>query len=104
MKSNKKGRKTMKRKLIPPFLMLFAGAVCSIIMHFNYYETNKMLVILLAVMISFYIAGSLFTMMLNIFDKKNQPEEEVQEEAIEEIVSGEGTPVDMREGQVKTEG
>ncbi len=43
-------------------------------------------------------------MMLNIFDKKNQPEEEIQEEAIEEIISGEGTPADMQEGQVKTEG
>ncbi len=94
----------MKRKLIPPFLMLSAGAVCSIIMHFNYYETNRMLMILLAVMVVFYIAGNLFMMMLNIFDKKNQPEEEIQEEAIEEIVSGEGIPVDMQEGQVKTEG
>ena len=78
----------MKRKLIPPFLMLSAGAVCSIAMHLNYYETNKMLTILLVVMI----------------DKKNQPEEEIQEEAIEEIISGEGTPADMQEGQVKTEG
>lgn len=94
----------MKRKLIPPFLMLSAGAVCSIAMHLNYYETNQMLTILLVVMIVFYIAGNLFTMMLNIFDKKNQPEEEIQEEAIEEIISGEGTPDDMQEGQVKTEG
>lgn len=94
----------MKRKLIPPFLMLSAGAVCSIIMHFNYYETNEMLMILLAVMIGFYIAGNLFTMMLNIFDKKNQPEEEIQEEAVEEIMSGEGVSADMQEGQVKTEG
>lgn len=94
----------MKRKLIPPFLMLSAGAVCSIIMHFNYYETNEMLMILLAVMIGFYIAGNLFTMMLNIFDKKNQPEEEMQEEAVEEIMSGEGVSADMQEGQVKTEG
>lgn len=93
----------MKRKLIPPFLMLSVGAVCSIVMHLNYYETNEMLMILLGVMIVFYIAGSLFTMMLNIFDKKNQPEEEVQEEAIEEIMSG-GKAADMQEGQVKTEG
>lgn len=67
--------KNKKRKLIPPFLMLFVGAVSSIIMHFNYYETNEMLMILLGLMIIFYIAGSLFTMMLNIFDKQNQPEE-----------------------------
>lgn len=94
----------MKRKLIPPFLMLSSGAVCSIIMHLNYYETNEMLMILLAVMIGFYIAGNLFMMMLNIFDKKNQPEEEIQEEAVDEIMSGEGISADMQEGQVKTEG
>lgn len=94
----------MKRKLIPPFLMLSVGAVCSIVMHLNYYETNEMLMILLGVMIVFYIVGSLFTMMLNIFDKKNQPEEEVQEEAVEEIISGGKAMADMQEGQVKTEG
>ena len=80
----------MKRKLIPPFLMLSAGAVCSIIMYLNDYQTNRMLMILLGVMIVFYIAGSLFTMMLNIFDRQNQPEEieaEVEEEITDEISS-----------------
>mgnify|MGYP001100450914 CR=1 FL=1 len=89
----------MKRKLIPPFLMLSVGAVSSIIMHFNYYETNKMLAILLGVMVIFYIAGNLFTMMLNIFDKQNQPEEM---DAGDELTDEEGS--DIQEGQVKTEG
>ncbi len=91
----------MKRELIPPFLMLSAGAVCSIIMYLNDYQTNRMLMILLGVMIVFYIAGSLFTMMLNIFDRQNQPEEieaEVEEEITDEISS------EMQEGQVESEG
>ncbi len=91
----------MKRKLIPPFLMLSAGAVCSIIMNLNDYQTNRMLMIVLGVMIVFYIAGSLFTMMLNIFDRQNQPEEieaEVEEEITDEISS------EMQEGQVESEG
>ena len=57
--------------------------------------------ILLGVMIVFYIAGSLFTMMLNIFDRQNQPEEieaEVEEEITDEISS------EMQEGQVESEG
>lgn len=89
----------MKRKLIPPFLMLSAGAVSSLIMHFNEYETNRMLIILLRVMIAFYIAGSLFVMMLNIFDKQNQPEElDAENELTDEVSS------DAQEGQVETEG
>lgn len=99
MSSKKRGGRVIKRKLIPPFLMLSVGAVSSIIMHINYYETNKMLIILLGVMIAFYIAGSLFMMMLNIFDKQNQP----AEPEIENVVTDE-TLADMQERQVETEG
>ncbi len=99
MSDRKKRGKAMKRKLIPPFLMLSVGAVSSIIMHFNYYETNKMLMILLGVMIVFYIAGNLFIMMLNKFDKQNQPEEI---DAGDELTDEEES--DLQEGQVKTEG
>ena len=50
-------------------------------------------------MIAFYIAGSLFVMMLNIFDKQNQPEElDAENELTDEVSS------DAQEGQVETEG
>lgn len=99
MKKEKRVGKAMKRKLIPPFLMLSAGAVSSIIMHFNYYETNEMLMILLGVMLIFYIAGCLFTMMLNRFEKQNQTEEAEDENGLTEEAFA-----DIQEGQVKAEG
>lgn len=89
----------MKRKLIPPFLMLFAGAVCSIIMVSIHYPTNRMLVILLAVLIAFYIIGSLFQWMLNIFDRQN---EEVQA-AIDAESMADGESADSQDGLVEKE-
>lgn len=89
----------MKRKLIPPFLMLFAGAVSSIIMVVLQYETKSMLMILIGILIGFYIMGSLFKWMLDIFEKQN--EEPIIEE--KEIVSEEQTE-EMDEGQVNAEG
>ena len=76
----------MKRKLIPPFLMLFSGALSSIIMFCLHYDTKKMLMILFAVLIVFYGIGCLFKLMLDIFDRQNtKPEaDEVIEENREE--------------------
>lgn len=86
----------MKRKLIPPFLMLFAGAISSIIMYILHYETKSMLTILLGVLISFYIVGNLFVFMLNIFDRQNEETAAEEEETTEEMSE------DEQEGQVKT--
>ncbi|NLL76202.1 MAG: SoxR reducing system RseC family protein [Clostridiales bacterium] len=62
----------MRRKLIPPFLMLFVGAITSIIMWTFHYETKTMLLILLGVLIAFYIIGCLLKWMLDLFDKQNE--------------------------------
>ena len=86
----------MKIKLIPPFLMLFAGAISSIIMFSLHYETEKMLLLLLGVMIGFYIIGSLIKLMLDIFDRQN--EEKRQEED-----TGKGAEPEDIEGQVSKE-
>ncbi|WMC92992.1 hypothetical protein [Kineothrix sp. MB12-C1] len=83
----------MKRKLIPPFLMLFAGAFTSITMWLLHYETNKMLLILLGVLVLFYIIGCLLKWMLDLFDKQNEVltmSEEVEQS--EEREAGEGEP------------
>lgn len=77
----------MKRKLIPPFLMLFAGAVSSIIMFSMHYDTKKMLAILFAVLIAFYIIGCLFKLMLDIFERQNAKAKTDGEENLEEISS-----------------
>ncbi len=91
----------MKRKLIPPFWMLFAGAVSSVIMYTLHYETKSMLVILTGVLIGFYILGCLFKWMLDLFEKQNEPvveEKEIvsEDEQAEELLG-------MDEGQVDLE-
>ena len=59
-----------KRRLIPPFVMLFAGAVTSITMRILHYEMKTMLIILLCVLIGFYIAGSVIQYMLDKFEQQ----------------------------------
>lgn len=92
----------MRRKWIPPFLMLFAGAVSSIIMFLLHYETKSMLMILIGVLVGFYIVGCLFKWMLDVFERQN--EEKAAEEVENEAEQAEGEMPDMEEGQVKTEG
>ena len=48
-----------KVKLITPFLMLFAGAVASIIMYIRNFELVDMLWILLIVLLVFYVIGDI---------------------------------------------
>ena len=55
-----------KRKLIPPFVMLLAGAIISITMRILHYETKTMLIILLCVLIGFYILGYIIKIILDM--------------------------------------
>ncbi len=57
-----------KRKLIPPFVMLLAGAITSITMFALHYKSKDMLVILLWVLIAFFIAGEVLKWMLDRFE------------------------------------
>lgn len=57
-----------KRKLIPPFVMLLAGAIASITMYILHYKSKDMLIILLCVLLGFYIAGELLKWMLDRFE------------------------------------
>lgn len=61
-------RSAKKRKLIPPFVMLSAGAVISITMFVLHYDVKDMLIILLCVLIAFYIAGELVKWMFDRFE------------------------------------
>lgn len=87
----------MKRKWIPPFLMLFAGAVVSIVMYRVQYQFKTMLLILFAVLAGFYIVGCLVKFMLDTFDRQNR-EKAAEEETVDIGVTEEG-----EEGQVKQE-
>ncbi|MBO5474209.1 MAG: hypothetical protein J6A08_10575 [Lachnospiraceae bacterium] len=69
--------KARKRRLIPPFVMLFAGAVTSITMRILHYEMKTMLIVLLCVLVGFYIAGCIFKTMLDRF------EQQIEEAAME---------------------
>ena len=77
-----------KRRLIPPFVMLSAGAIISITMRILHYETKTMLIILLCVLVGFYIAGSVIKYMLDRFEKQieeaNMEEGEVIEKELAE--------------------
>lgn len=48
-----------KVRLITPFLMLFAGALASIIMYIKKYDFYTMLWVLLIVLVVFYIIGDI---------------------------------------------
>lgn len=67
-----------KRKLIPPFVMLLAGAIVSITMYALHYKSKDMLLILLCVLFVFYIVGELLKWM---FDRFEAQVEERQREA-----------------------
>lgn len=61
-------KRAKKRKLIPPFVMLSAGAIVSIAMFVLRYKTKDMLIILLCVLVVFYIAGELIKWMFDRFE------------------------------------
>lgn len=66
----------MKRKLIPIFLMLVAGAVASIIAYIKDYELTRMLWTLLAALIVFYLLGTVLKKVLDLFDAQIEKADE----------------------------
>lgn len=78
-----------KDKLFAPFLMLFAGAVASIVMFRNHYDTKQMLTILLVVLIVFYTAGCIIQNRVRAFVKEIKEKEEQQEQDEGEVIEKE---------------
>ena len=72
-----------KNKLFAPFLMLFAGAVVSLLMYFFHYSMKQMLPTLLLVLIIFYIAGSFIQKKVNEFVSQIKEAEEQERIALE---------------------
>lgn len=81
-----------KRKLIPPFIMLLAGAITSITMRMLHYETETMLIILLGVLLGFYIAGCVIKSMLDRFEKQIEEAGMEEGEVIEKELAEEDRP------------
>lgn len=78
--------KEAKRRLIPPFVMLTAGAVTSILMVIKGCSLNEFLARLLAILLIFYILGCVLKGILDKIDRENAPPEpeESEEETAEE--------------------
>ncbi|MBD5494642.1 MAG: hypothetical protein HDR12_09785 [Lachnospiraceae bacterium] len=61
-------KRARRRKVIPPFVMLSAGAIVSIVMFVLRYNLKDVLIILLCVLVVFYIAGELIKWMFDRFE------------------------------------
>ncbi len=81
-----------KRKLIPPFVMLLAGAITSITMRVLHYDMKTMLIILLGVLLGFYIAGCVIKGMLDRFEKQIEEADMEEGEVIEKELAEEDKP------------
>lgn len=75
--------KARKRRLIPPFIMLLAGAVVSITMRILHYDLQTMLIVLLCVLLGFYFVGRILQMMLDRFEQQIEEAHMEEGEVIE---------------------
>ena len=96
-------RRAKKRRLIPPFVMLTAGAITSITMRILHYEMKTMLIILLCVLLGFYMAGSVIEFMLNKFEKQILDASMEEGEVIEKELAEEDRTERNSEATVKDE-
>lgn len=73
-----------KNQLFAPFLMLLAGAVASLMMYRFHYGMKQMLLILLAVLLFFYVAGSFIQGKVNAFVSQIRETEEQERIKLEQ--------------------
>ena len=92
-----------KRRLIPPFVMLSAGAITSITMRMLHYEMKTMLIILLCVLVGFYIAGCVIKGMLDRFERQIEEIHMEEGEVIEKELAEEDRATGNSEAIVKDE-
>lgn len=84
----------MKRKLIPPFLMLVSGLITSIMTYVLHYDVKRSLITLLVVLIIFYILGSILKYILDVFEKQNEAKALDEGEVIAKAAEGEESDVE----------
>lgn len=86
-----------RRKLIPPFVMLLAGAIVSIAMRLWRYDMRTMLIVLLCVLLAFYIAGCLIKYMMDHFEKQIEDANAKEGEVIEKELAEDETDGAVKE-------
>ncbi|MDE6951156.1 MAG: hypothetical protein K2P64_09605 [Lachnospiraceae bacterium] len=96
--------KEKKRKLIPPFVMLTAGAVTSILMVVKGCELNEFLARLLTILIVFYVLGCVLKDILDRIDRQNTPPEPEEEDEVIEKDTEDGETESGSEEQEAAEG
>ncbi|MCM1086807.1 MAG: hypothetical protein NC419_01535 [Muribaculaceae bacterium] len=79
-----------KRRLIPPFMMLLAGAIISIAMYIMHYPVKGRLVVLLCVLIISYLVGEIFKWMLDRFEAQIEEARMEEGEVIEKELEEDG--------------
>ncbi len=99
MEEEKRRISARRRRLIPPFVMLLAGAVVSIAMRLFRYETRTMLIVLLIVLVVFYLVGEVIKYMLDQFEKQIEENKAREGEVIEKELSGEATSAPEKKGE-----
>lgn len=99
MEEEKRRISARRRRLIPPFVMLLAGAVVSIAMRLFRYETRTMLIVLLIVLVVFYLVGEVIKYMLDQFEKQIEESKAREGEVIEKELSGEATSAPEKKGE-----
>lgn len=73
----------MNRKMIPIILMLFAGAMTSIVVYYRKLGPVWMLISTLAVMVVFYLIGSIVKLVLDSLDVTEEKSPKGDGEVIE---------------------
>ena len=99
MEEEKRRISARRRRLIPPFVMLLAGAVVSIAMRLFRYETRTMLIVLMIVLLVFYLVGEVIKYMLDQFEKQIEENKAREGEVIEKELSGEATSAPEKKGE-----
>lgn len=95
--------KEEKRKLIPPMVMLTAGAVTSILMvALGGSGLNDFLAKLLAILFVFYVLGCILKGILDAIDKQNAPIEPEEGEVIEKGPDGEEIEIAVKSVEEET--
>lgn len=110
-KKERRGRifsvsKEAKRRLIPPFVMLTAGAITSILMVVKGCELNEFLARLLTILIIFYVLGCVLKGILDMIDRQNtppEPEEGDEDGMIEKEAENEGAEEEGAEEETAEE-
>ncbi len=88
-----------KRKLLPVFIMLLAGAIASILTAIFQYEITSLLLIVFITLVVFYILGLILMKVLDKIEEQNTEPDLDEGEVIEKEVDENGEPIEGEEAE-----